>query len=153
MVITIPIISCSAKIAVRLFLYIIGEATVNAISRFEDLIAWQKARVLTAEIYRITQTGKFTMDHPFVSQLRRATVSIMSNIAEGHERANPREFQYFLLVAKGSCAEVRSQLYIALDAQFITQERFTALLTLTTEVGRLIGGLRTLVLKRMSKSI
>jgi four helix bundle protein len=122
---------------------------VNLISRFEDLIAWQKARLLTAQIYEITQTKNFTSDRPFVSQIRRATVSIMSNVAEGHERANPREFQYFLLVAKGSCAEVRSQLYVALDAKFVNEQQFKTLLTLNEEVGRLIGGLRSSIIKRL----
>jgi four helix bundle protein len=83
--------------------------------RFEDLIAWQKARLLTKSIYEITQQGAFARDFGLSSQIQRAAVSVMSNIAEGFERRSLNEFHHFLLVAKASCAEVRSQLYVAFD--------------------------------------
>jgi four helix bundle protein len=83
--------------------------------RFEDLIAWQKARELARIVYQVSRKEAFAKDFGLASQVQRAAVSIMSNIAEGFERSNPREFHHFLVVAKASCAEVRSQLYLALD--------------------------------------
>jgi four helix bundle protein len=76
-------------------------------SQFEDLLAWQKARELNKEIYRITATHAFNEDKGLRNQIRRSSISVMSNIAEGFERLNPREFHHFLVIAKGSCAEVR----------------------------------------------
>ena len=112
------------------------------ISRFEDLVAWQKARTLTATIYRSTAVGLFARDLGLRDQIRRAAVSTMSNIAEGFERGTPAEFHRFLSVAKASCAELRSQLYVALDVGYLTNELFEALITLADEVARIIGGLR-----------
>jgi len=115
------------------------------IERFEELIAWQKARGLAREIYRVTEEGRFSRDFGLKDQIRRAAVSIMSNIAEGFERGRPSEFQQFLSIAKASCAEVRSQLYIALDANYIKDELFNELMSKAEEVGRIIGGLRAAV--------
>ena len=115
------------------------------IERFEDFVAWQKARALTAEIYRITEEGKFARDFGLKDQIRRAAVSIMSNIAEGFERGRPAEFHQFLSIAKASCAELRSQLYVALDADYLSQETFSKLMAKAAEVGQVIGGLRTSV--------
>jgi len=112
------------------------------IERFEDLIAWQKAGVLTSEIYKVTQDGRFARDFGLTGQIQRASVSIMSNIAEGFERGSKKEFHYFLSVAKGSCAEVRSQLYVALDVNYLESDQFTRLLQQAEEVARIIGGLR-----------
>ena len=109
---------------------------------FNDLIAWQKARELTKNIYRITNQGEFKSDYGLRDQMRRASVSIMSNIAEGFDRAGRREFHRFLVIAKGSCAEVQSQLYVALDAYYIERKIFDKLLELTLEVSRILGGLR-----------
>ena len=118
------------------------------IERFEDFVAWQKARALTAEIYRITEEGKFARDFGLKDQIRRAAVSIMSNIAEGFERGRPAEFHQFLSIAKASCAELRSQLYVALDADYLSQETFSKLMAKAAEVGQVIGGLRTSVERR-----
>ncbi len=85
----------------------------KTIKEFEDLIAWQKSRILTKHIYRITSQGRFRFDQGLRNQIQRASVSIMSNIAEGFERNRASEFHQYLSVAKLSCAEVRSQLYIA----------------------------------------
>ncbi len=115
------------------------------VERFEDLIAWQKARALTKAIYHITGEGSFGRDHGLSGQIQRAAVSIMSNIAEGFERSNPAEFHQFLVVAKSSCAEVRSQLYVALDAGYLQQDQFTHLLAQAEEVARVIGGLRVYI--------
>jgi four helix bundle protein len=115
------------------------------IERFEDLIAWQKARELTALVYELTARGRFAADFGLRDQIRRAVVSIMSNIAEGFERDTPNEFYRFLSIAKASCAEVRSQLYIALDAGHIDQACFADAKARTEEVGRILGGLRASV--------
>lgn len=86
-----------------------------AIKYFEDLEVWKEARRLTNRIYRMTQDAKFSKDFGLRDQIQRAVVSIMSNIAEGFERGGNQEFIQFLYIAKGSCGEVRSQLYVALD--------------------------------------
>ena len=80
------------------------------IERFEDFIAWQKARKLTADIYRVTSEGSSARDFGLKDQIRRAAVSSMSNLAEGFERGRPAEFHQFLSIAKASCAELRAQL-------------------------------------------
>ena len=118
------------------------------IDRFEDLTAWRKARTLTAAIYRATAYDAFTRDYALRNQMRRAAVSIMANVAEGFERMRPTEFHQFLSIAKGSCAELRSQLYVALDAGHLDQSEFDALLEQTSEVGRILGGLRAAVSRR-----
>jgi four helix bundle protein len=120
----------------------------NTIERFEDLIAWQKARKLTSEIYKVTNQGRFVHDFGLKDQIRRAAVSSMSNLAEGFERGRPTEFHQFLSVAKASCAEVRSQLYVALDAGYLDTPTFEALMSQATEVGRIVGGLRIAVDRR-----
>jgi four helix bundle protein len=112
------------------------------IRRFEDLVAWQKARVLTRAVYHATQQERFARDFGLSGQIQRAAVSIMSNIAEGYERANPGDFHRFLSIAKASCAEVRSQLYVALDIGYINADVFKQLITHADEVGRIIGGRR-----------
>lgn len=119
------------------------------VERFEELIAWQKARVLTREVYLATQKGQFARDYGLANQIQRAAVSIMSNIAEGFERTHRKEFHQFLLVAKASCAEMRSQLYVAFDVGYLTQQEFERLLSLAEEVGRIIGGLRASVARKM----
>ena len=95
------------------------------IEGFEDLLAWQKARALTALIYRITGERALARDFGLRNQIRRTAVSVMSNIAEGFERGRPAEFHQFLSIAKASCAELRSQLYVALDAGYINEALFT----------------------------
>jgi four helix bundle protein len=112
------------------------------IRRFEDLIAWQKARELTRATYKQSCQAEFARDFELVGQIRRAAVSIMSNIAEGVEREGQREFRQFLSIAKGACAELRSQLYVALDCGYLKPVDFTALLKQSEEVARIIGGLR-----------
>ncbi|HEX9423170.1 MAG TPA: four helix bundle protein [Pyrinomonadaceae bacterium] len=120
----------------------------NRIERFEDFIAWQKARKLTADIYRITSEGNFARDFGLKDQIRRAAVSSMSNLAEGFERGRPAEFHQFLSVAKGSCAELRTQLYVALDVGYLKLSTFNVLMAEATEVGQILGGLRRSVERR-----
>ena len=115
------------------------------VSKFEDLVAWQKARVLTGQIYHVTSSGRFAKDYGLRDQVRRAAVSIMSNLAEGFERGGRSEFHQFLSVAKASCAELRSQLYVARDAGYLEDHTFGVLLSQAEEVGRITGGLRAAV--------
>ena len=121
------------------------------IERFEDLIAWQKARQLTKEIYLVTNKGEFSRDYELKAQIRKASVSVMSNIAEGCERGSRSEFHQFLVIAKGSCAELRSQLYVASDVGYINDEVFHDLYSLAVENSRLIGGLRAAVYRQKIK--
>ena len=111
------------------------------IGRFEDLVAWQKARALTAKIYAVTRTGQFAKDFGLLDQIRRASVSIGSNIAEGFERGNNREFITFLGIAKGSAGEVRSQLYTAYDVGYLSDEELGEMVELSKGVSKLINGL------------
>ncbi len=120
---------------------------LSKIERFEDLIAWQKARELTQAIYQMSRQGALAKDLGLARQIQRAAVSIMSNIAEGFERGGRREFHQFLSTAKASCAEVRSQLYVAFDVGYLGDSDFLQLLAQAEEVGRVVGGLRASVEK------
>lgn len=120
---------------------------LGKIQRFEDLVAWQKARELTRKIYQVSRQGEFGKDYRLSGQIQGAAVSIMSNIAEGFERGGLGEFHQFLSTAKASCAELRSQLYVALDAGYIDDRTFQDFIYQSEEVGRIIGGLRASVAK------
>jgi four helix bundle protein len=121
------------------------------IEKFEDLIAWQKARELTKAIYEATRQGAFTKDYGLSGQIQRSAVSVMSNIAEGFERNRRAEFHQFLSMAKASRGEVRSQLYVARDIGYIDSEIFGKLLVRASEVSRIIGGLRASVQRLRDK--
>jgi four helix bundle protein len=109
--------------------------------KFEEIEAWKKARQLTRRIYAISGTGAFARDFGLRDQIRRASVSIMSNIAEGHDRSGTGEFVQFLSTAKGSAAEVRCQFYVAIDQAYIDDKTFNELSDLATETANMIGGL------------
>ncbi len=96
----------------------------KAARRFEELAFWQQARELTRSIYTLTQKDGFTKDYGLKDQIQRAAVSVMSNIAEGFSRGSNTEFLQFLFIAKGSLSEVQSQLYVALDLAYISQDEF-----------------------------
>jgi four helix bundle protein len=113
------------------------------IERFEDLISWQKARELNHLVYKISANGTFVKDFGLRDQIRRASISIMSNIAEGFERGGDKEFAQFLSNAKGSCGEVRCQLYAALDEKYLNETEFKQLSEQSLEVSRLISGFMT----------
>ena len=113
-------------------------ATFKAI---EEIEAWQKARALTQEIYAASRGERFTRDFGLRDQIRRASVSVMANIAEGFERDGSGEFLQFLSIAKGSAGEVRAHLYVAFDQGYIDQATFKRLLELVMEVSRVIAGL------------
>lgn len=116
---------------------------MTAARTFEDLIAWQKARSLSSSIHRATRSQGFSRDLDLRSQIRRAAISVVSNIAEGFERQGRAEFSRFLLIAKGSCGEVRAQLYVALDEGYLSDEEFVALSGQAAEVSRLLSGLHS----------
>lgn len=120
---------------------------MGKVERFEDLIAWRKARELTKVIYALSGDGAFAKDFGLRDQIRRASVSVMSNIAEGFDRASRAEFHRFLVIAKGSCAEVRAQLYVALDVGLMTEKQFEEVRSLAEETSRIIAGLRKSVEK------
>ena len=109
--------------------------------RFEEIEAWQRARELTREVYRCSKVGAFARDFALRDQIRRAAVSVMSNIAEGFERGGTAEFAQFLAVSKGSAGEVESQLYVALDQEYISEEQFRSLKKTAVSTKRLIAGL------------
>jgi len=114
---------------------------MTVIRRFEDVEAWSEARALASAVYSVSALEPFSRDHGLCDQIRRAAVSVMSNIAEGFERGGKVEFRRFLIIAKGSAAEVRAQLYVALDAGLIDNRTFDALYSRTQSVTNLIGGL------------
>lgn len=125
---------------------------MDTAQRFEDLIAWQKARQLASEVYAATRKVPFRYDRALVDQVRRASISVASNIAEGFERqASLAEFSHFLTIAKGSCAELRAQLYLALDVGHLAEDDFQRLFALAEETSRITAGLKSSVERRRAK--
>ena len=110
------------------------------IDRFEDIEAWKLARQATRRLYDVSSIGAFAKDFALVNQIRRASISVMSNIAEGFERDGNKEFLQFLAIAKGSCGEVRSQLYIAADQNYIDASTFDEIAKLLIDTSRTISG-------------
>ena len=108
------------------------------IERFEEILAWQKARVMTIAIYKILEASH---DYGFKDQIQRASVSVMNNIAEGFERHSDKEFLFFLNVAKASCGEVRSMLYLAKDLGKIPEAHADELMATSLEISKMIAGL------------
>lgn len=111
------------------------------IKRFEDLEAWKMAREVTKEVYRLSKNDIFYRDYGLRDQICRASVSIMSNIAEGFERDGKKEFVNFLSIAKGSSGEVRSQLYVAFDQNYISEQEFNFAYSKTEQGAKIIVGL------------
>lgn len=122
----------------------------QAVTRFEDLEAWQLARQLAAGIYQLTRETGLRRDTALASQMQRAAVSVMSNIAEGRERGSSREFHRFLSIALGSCAELRAQLYVARDVGYIDDSAFERHAAHAIRVSQLIGALRASIARRMT---
>jgi len=107
------------------------------IDKFEDIIAWQKSKRLCLDCYKSFSSLR---DFAFRDQIQRAAVSIMNNIAEGYERMGNKEFRKFLFIAKGSCAEVRSMLDLALDLKYISSERHGILYSQSVEISKILSG-------------
>jgi len=110
------------------------------IKRFEDLEVWQLARILVKEVYKITQGAEFQKDLSLKDQVRRCAVSIMANISEGFERKTQKEFINFLYIAKGSCGELRSHFYIALDLGYIDKNTSEDLQNQTITISKSLSG-------------
>ena len=111
------------------------------VQSYRDLVAWQKAMNLVTEIYRLSQ--KFPKEEMFglISQVRRAAVSVPSNIAEGHSRPSRKEFQYFLGNARGSLSELETQMMIGRNLDYLNEAELTNILNIAAEVGRILNGL------------
>ena len=114
---------------------------MSTIKTFEDIQAWQKARELNRTIYKVSSANIFSKDFGLRDQIRRASISILSNIAEGFERNGTKEFIYFLSIAKGSAGEVRAQLYVAFDLEYISKKEFEELNQLVIDTSKMISGL------------
>jgi len=123
----------------------------NEVRSYKDLVAWQKSMDLVTAVYRASQGFPKEEIFGLVSQIRRSAVSVPSNIAEGHGRTSRKEFQYFLSNARGSLAELETQLTIAYQLAYIDETGIKQLLDRLGEVGRILNGLLT-ALKRSSKS-
>lgn len=113
-----------------------------ATSRFEDLLVWQKAKVLCVDVYGVTREGAFARDFGLRDQIQRAAVSVMSNIAEGFDRNSRAEFARFLAISSGSAGEVRSQIYLAKELGYLRDEDYTRLLGICNELTRMLIALR-----------
>ena len=122
-----------------------------AVRKFQDLMAWQKARALVREIYGLTSDKMFERDWAFRDQLRRSAISTMSNIAEGFARKGDVEFARFLDIARGSAAEVQSLLFVASDVGYLNREGFARLNALVEETQAIIGGLTSYLRKERTK--
>jgi four helix bundle protein len=114
---------------------------MSRIERFEDLEVWKLSRSLANSIYNASSVGNFARDFALRDQFRRAFISVVSNIAEGFERDGDKEFIQFLFMAKGSCGEVRAQLYLANDRAYLSDEQFSMLARNAAELSRMISGL------------
>lgn len=111
------------------------------ITKFEDIVAWQKARVLCQRIFEYMNRGEFARDFKLRDQINASSGSVMDNIAEGFERDGKNEFRQFLAIAKASCGEVQSQLYRALDRNYLTQEEFQSLYNDCSQINKMIAKL------------
>lgn len=110
------------------------------IERFEDMKIWQTGRKLVSLVYALTAKKEFTSDYGLKDQIRRSAISIPSNVAEGFERNGNRELIQFLYIAKGSAGELRTQLLISLDLQYITEDEWIPLNKQIVEIGSMING-------------
>jgi len=120
---------------------------MTTIKNFEELIAWQKARELAGFVYELTRHEKFARDYGLRDQIQRAASSVMHNIAEGFESGSDPEFVRFLKIARRSAGEVHSQLYLALDIGYLTEDERQKAYVLAVEVKRLINGMMTYLRK------
>ena len=120
--------------------------------RFEDIVAWQKARLITQQFYLLSNRGEFARDFSLRDQMKRASVSIMANIAEGHGRRTGNEFANFLNIARGSAVELQSHLYVALDLSYISQTEFQEVYAQLDEVSPMTISLAQCLRKNSANS-
>ena len=120
--------------------------------RFEDIVAWQKARLITQRVYLLSNRGEFARDFSLRDQMKRASVSIMANIAEGHGRRTGNEFANFLNSARGSAVELQSHLYVALDLSYISQTEFQEVYAQLDEVSPMTISLAQCLRKNSANS-
>ena len=121
------------------------------IQRFEDLVAWQKAMDLAVDAYAMTERRPLNRDFALTNQVRKCAISVPSNIAEGFDRGSRAEFHHFLSISKGSCAELKTQIYLAGRLDYIDGQAAAHMLAQADEVSRIIGGLRTKVAAQRAK--
>ena len=121
------------------------------VERFEDLIAWQKARQYAHEIYELTCLERFSRDFSLVDQIRKSSGSVMDNIAEGFDRGGNKEFIQFLYIAKGSLSETKPQLYRAVDRKYVNDIILNEKLIKAEELAKIIGGLISYLLNSKFK--
>lgn len=121
------------------------------VRNFEDLKIWQAAKQLSKQVYTVTSIEKYHRDYSLVDQTRRAAVSVMANIAEGFERENNKEFIQYLYIAKGSCGELRSHVWIAEELAFLSAKEGSSLRSeaagLSIMIAKLISYLKTSPIK------
>ena len=120
---------------------------MSVFKSFEQIEGWKYARELVREIYNLSRNTELARDYGLKDQIQRASVSIMSNIAEGYERGSSKEFIRFLNIARGSSAEVKSQLYVLLDLGYIDQPTFSKLYHKTSNISKALLGLITYLKK------
>jgi four helix bundle protein len=121
------------------------------IERFEDIQAWQRARMLVRDVYSVSNSGLFAKDFGLRDQIRRAAVSIMLNIAEGFARKTNKEFIQFLVIAHGSAAEVQAALYVAFDQEYLAEHEFKALYGLADETSKTMHSQKVLITLRQAQ--
>ena len=124
---------------------------MSTFKRFEDIQAWQKARILTKEIYLTSSEGEFGKDFDLRRQVRRSCVSIIANIAEGQGRRTDKDFANFLNMALGSVAETKSHLYLALDLNYLSQLQFEKIYEKLDEIGRMVFALNNHLRRRVEE--
>jgi four helix bundle protein len=121
------------------------------VAPFESLRVWHEARFIVARVYAVTSGRMLVRDRALCEQMRRAAISAMSNVAEGHERGGDRELRRFLLIARGTCGEVRSQLYAAEDLGYIEKRVATELRTKVASLSRALSALSKRIESRMER--
>jgi len=131
---------------------LVEEIVMPTVKSFEDLECWQLARVCQQKVYRLTRKSSFQEDKNLIWQIRKAAISVTSNIAEGFERDSNPELIQFLKIAKGSNGEVRSQLYVALDEGYIDQDEFQEMYAILKKTGTKIASFRRYLIGHQTKS-
>ncbi|MFN4233730.1 MAG: four helix bundle protein [Bacteroidia bacterium] len=110
------------------------------IEKFEDLDVWKQGMLLCSIIYEITNNFKFTNDFALKDQIRKSAISIPSNISEGFERESKNQFIYFLMIAKGSCGELRTQIKIAKSLNYLTDDEYEKVLEICLSISKQLSG-------------